>query len=370
MVVTRNSPTAREYFGRFDIPLVKFNPPPPDSTVFVDFVTGKPIDFAPRDPTQAFAAYAFQLAKYPFLDNGFDIPCPLPEDLAMPFGEFVKKYDLDPLVMTAAKLCQGFGDVLAQPTLYVMKNFGTTALAGFAEGFLVPESGDNSELYVKALAELNDDVLLGSSVISAWRDVNCVKVLIQTPSGQKLVEAKKLLVTIPPTLENLKGFDLDATEQSLFSQFGYSAWCTFILRDSGIPDNCYITNLGAGRQQSLPKLPAIYEITPSGVPNHVNLKYGSPTALPDEFVKADVMASLARLRSAGTFPITTPDIALFSSHTPFRLTAPVSAISSGFYKQLEALNGHRSTFYTGAAFQAHDSSLIWEYTDALLHKYF
>jgi hypothetical protein len=127
--------------------------------------------------------------------------------------------------------------------------------------------------------------------------------------------------------------------------------------------------VGVGTPQHLPRLPAIYEITPTGIPNLVNVKYGSPVALSDEDVTADVMAGLSRLRGAGTVRTDLePQVALYSSHTPFELTVPVSAIQSGFYGRLNALNGHRGTFYTGAAFQAHDASLLWEYTDRVLRK--
>ncbi|KAM7212971.1 hypothetical protein V8F06_011625 [Rhypophila decipiens] len=65
-----------------------------------------------------------------------------------------------------------------------------------------------------------------------------------------------------------------------------------------------------------------------------------------------------------------PEFALFASHDPFGLTVSVEAIREGFYDKLNALNGHRNTFYTGAAYQAHDASLLFEYTDGLLRKFF
>jgi hypothetical protein len=106
------------------------------------------------------------------------------------------------------------------------------------------------------------------------------------------------------------------------------------------------------------------------MPNLFNLKYGSPVVLSDDQVKANVFSSLDLLRTAGTFQTTTPEIAFYSRHTPFELTVPASAIASGFYRQLNALQGHRDTFYTGAAFDTHDSSLLWQYTDTILPKVF
>ena len=35
----------------------------------------------------------------------------------------------------------------------------------------------------------------------------------------------------------------------------------------------------------------------------------------------------------------------------------------GFYDDLYALQGYRSTWYTGAAFHVHDSSRLWNFTE-------
>jgi hypothetical protein len=59
-------------------------------------------------------------------------------------------------------------------------------------------------------------------------------------------------------------------------------------------------------------------------------------------------------------------IAVFSNHAPYELTVSSSDIASGFYGDLYALQGRNNTFHTGAAFQAHSSSLIWQYTETLL----
>jgi hypothetical protein len=371
--VWNNLPIVNEYFARFNIPLVNVNvlaSNPGLTTLFVDFTTGKQVDFTPPDPTPAFIAYAAQLAKYPFLENGFDLPDPVPADLLLPFGDFVAKYDLHAMVMFVFAIGQGYGDLLSQPTLYVMKLVGATVLRSLSEGFLATAHADNSEIYVKALAELGSDALLNSQIIATKRGGNSIKVLIKTPSGLKLVKAKRLLVTIPPKLDNLQGFDLDTTEASLFSQFHNAAYYTFVFRNTGIPQDTSLLNIGVNTSESLPNLPGIYAINPTGIPNLVNVKYGSPTVLPDDQVKSDVFHSLALLRTAGTVQTTTPEIAFYSAHVPFELTVSVSAIANGFYRHLNALQGHRNTFYTGAAFDTHDSAGLWKYTDTILPKVF
>ena len=100
---------------------------------------------------------------------------------------------------------------------------------------------------------LVDDVLLNSKVISTDRSGKDVKVLVQTPKGVKLVLAKKIVISIPPLLSNLAGFDLYDTERSLFSQFTSGAYYTGLIRHAGIPDDVVITAVGANTSYNLPQ---------------------------------------------------------------------------------------------------------------------
>lgn len=154
-----NTPLVKSYFGRFNIPLTTLSNTatgPSLQEYYVDFRTGKNVtDYVPTDPTAAFGMYAAQLAKYPFLNTpGWDLPNPVPAELLVPFGDFVRKYNLDGAVFTLNEYAQGFGDILSIPTLYVLKYFGQAVLAGAQTGFLTTARHDNSELYRKARAEL------------------------------------------------------------------------------------------------------------------------------------------------------------------------------------------------------------------------
>lgn len=195
VVVWHNTSLVKSYFTRFNIPLVDV-PNTPLPTEHVDFRTGKVVTgYAPSDPTAALTEYGAQLAKYPYLDDGFSLPDPVPADLLLPFGDFVKKYAIGNAVNICYNYAQGFGDLLSHTTLYVFKVCGLTILQG---GFLTSANQDNSELYEKAQAELSQDVLLESRVIAMDRSSSGVKVLVQTPSGVKLILANKIIIAIPP----------------------------------------------------------------------------------------------------------------------------------------------------------------------------
>jgi len=96
-------------------------------------------------------------------------------------------------------------------------------------------------------------VFLNSKVIATDRNGNdCVKVLIQTTEGVKLIVAKKLLISIPPLISNLAGFDLSPTEHNLFAQWANGAYYTALVRNTGIPDNVVVMGVGAGTPYNLP----------------------------------------------------------------------------------------------------------------------
>lgn len=369
VIVFHNLDIVKKYFARFNVPLTTASfAAPGQVNEYVDFTTGKVVaGYAPANSSAALAGYAAQLAKYPYVEAGFDLPYPVPADLLLPFGDFVKKYNLQSLVGFLFGFAQGLGNLLEQYTLYVFKNFGLGILQDLQIGFLTTARQDNSEIYVKALAELRDNVLLQSHVIATDRSSNDgVKVLVKTPTGPKLIIAKKLLITIPPKLNNLRGFDLSSNETTLFSQFLNSAYYTALIRHTSIPPNTSLTNIGANTLYNLPPLPGLYTITPTRVPGLYDVKVGSATALSDAQVKALIRDSVARLRPAGTFNTTRLQFAAYENHTPFELTVPKDAIAGGFYKRLYALQGQRHTWYTGAAFHTHDSSLLWQFTEGLI----
>ncbi|CZR51449.1 uncharacterized protein PAC_01325 [Phialocephala subalpina] len=102
------------------------------------------------------------------VERGF-IPDPVPEDLLMPFGDFVKKYSLEAAVYTIFQLSQSMGDIYHTLTLYVMKVIGLDLLKNLESGFLTTARHDNSEPYQKAQATLSKDPLLNSTVIGMDR---------------------------------------------------------------------------------------------------------------------------------------------------------------------------------------------------------
>ncbi|EEP77557.1 predicted protein [Uncinocarpus reesii 1704] len=355
----------REYFKRLGVPFQKTHLEGGEGDkLYADFRTGEFIDYKPPNMTMALASYAQQAAKYPQLQKGFFFREPVPEDLLLPFAEFIKKYNIGDAIEIIYTYCQGFGDLLKRLTLYVFKTFDLTVLRDLQNGYLIPTSGDNHEVYDKAFEIIKSDVLFRSRVERVHRGLDYVTVVVNTASGTRIIRARKLLVSIAPTLDNLGGFDLDMEEESIFKHFKTTGYYTSVVKVPGLRKFDSLTNFNPNTAYNLPKLPGIYWVTPTA-PDKYDIKYGSPRALGDDYVKADIIRTMKRFQAPGSEE---PEIVAWSSHTPFGATVSRDAIKSGFYERLYSLQGRRNTYYTGAAFHAHNSGLLWRFTEEVLQE--
>jgi hypothetical protein len=374
VVVFHDLPVVNDYFARFGVPTFAISPADLGGpSVNVDFRTGTQLTgYTPPSPAalgQALGTYFgyLQQLKYSYydLDSGFDLPQPIPPDLLLPFGDFVTKYSLQAMVNMAFSFGQGLGDFLALPTVYVLKNFSAQVLSSiFANRFLVCPLG-NSAIYEAATSFLGDDVLFGAEIEDTVRHHNGVNLRVETAHGRYEIRCKKLLVTCPPTLDNLRVLELDDLERSTFGRFNSSSYYTGLVRLTGVPAGLAVSNLGAATPYNLPPLPGIYGLNPSQVPGLWNVKYGSPTRLTDNDVKRRIVADIERLHDPVTFP-TPPrvtEFATFAGHNPFELRVSADRIGAGFYSTLGSLQGRNHTYYNGAAFHTHDSSVLWQFTN-------
>jgi hypothetical protein len=296
----------------------------------------------------------------------------------MPWGVFSKKHGIDAFSYILFSYLQGSGNLLAQPALYVLKYFALVdvqTLAGLRPGFLTTAAHNNQALYDIALARLQagvngSAVALSSEVTRIERSESSVSVSVSTPGGAKTVRAEQLVVAIPPTLHNLVslGLDLTANEHALFAQFNNSYYWDMVVSGSGLPDDVSVNDVDFAAPNGIPVLPGLYSIDATGLPGLHTAYFGSPHYMSDAQVKAATVAALGRLAHAnewdnGTFA---PQIVEFHNHSPYLLTVSVEAVRKGFYRRLNALQGAKSTWWTGAAWQAHDSSMIWNFTETVV----
>jgi flavin-dependent amine oxidoreductase len=365
VVVWEDEPLVHDYFGRFDVGLTRIAGGG-GTTMYVDFRTGRPVDYTPPAPA-ALPAYLETVSRFGPIDTVIDLPDPVPPELVAPFAEFVRRHDFGSVVPLVFNYGQGIGDVLGLPALYAINTFGPGVARNIlARSFLTTAARDNSLLYERATAHLGEDVLLEARAVRAERSAAGVRVLVTTPDGPCLIVARELLVTAPPLPRSFEGFDLDPAERAVFGQFVPGAYYTAVARLSGLPAGVSLGNVAAETPYHLPPLPGLYGVGPTAAPGLYNVKYGSPVPLRDAVVRREIRAGLERVARAGTYPVVFEGLEAYSSHTPFELHVPPRAIADGFYRRLNALQGHRHTYYAGAALASHNSTRIWTALERLL----
>ncbi|KAK3332341.1 hypothetical protein B0T19DRAFT_457001 [Cercophora scortea] len=198
----------------------------------------------------------------------------------------------------------------------------------------------------------------------------------KTPTGLQTIKASKLLISAPPTLENMAPLLLDSREIPLFSSFKSQGYFVGMVNVTGFAPGDEFYNMAPGATYSLPQLPALYQISPTSVAGIYQVNYGAQEDYyPEMLVKADIIATVERVRRSvlgATVAQHLPPVKLlaFSSHTPFSLRVSAGEISSGFYTKLDGLQGYRSTWYTGAAFSGHHASHVWKFTEDIVNRRF
>jgi hypothetical protein len=365
-----NEPIVHEWYARFNLTLSKAGlggaTPQP-----VDYRTGKIVQNLPAANQTAVAAalqrYATVLQKYPDLDNGYFFPNPAPKDLYMPFGDFVKKYDIGEAVQFIYGTTSAAGDILKKPAVQLFRTLSLSLLKT-ADNYQASSVGDNSLLYEKATTELlaEKSLLLSSTVLATERvsDSGRVKVLVKTPKGRTLIIAKKLLMTIPPVASSLAEFDACEEELKLFRQFKGLSYYTSVIRNAGTGTQL-IQSIAVDKPYALPPMPALINTIP--VPSNPSLSivfYGTELGqiFSDDEVKAAIVADLKRYQKANGIKPTEPEFMVFSNHSPYNLQVSGEATKNGFYQKLYALQGERNTYWSGATWKSHDSSSTWAFT--------
>jgi hypothetical protein len=179
---------------------------------------------------------------------------------------------------------------------------------------------------------------------------------------------KKLLITIPPKLDLLASFDLQEQERDVFARFINAGYYSALIKNTGVPEGLFIYNYAPDTPYNLPAIPGIYLMQPTAIPGVKAIYYGADVSnatypLSDDFIKGELVASIKRLQAANPdkFNATEPEFVVYTSHAPFYVQATSEDIKARIYDEMNALQGLKSTYWSGAAFRAHDSSALWQF---------
>lgn len=368
-----------EYFERLGVPLAS-TPQTTDATgqtaLNADFALGiaaPPANVSLTAIGVAIQRYAEYLAaNFSTVYPGYFLPDPVPEDLLMPYGDFMTKYGLDPIVNLINTYIQP-AESWREPALFPLKLLNSDPLQGITSGFKVTR--DVNDLYRAAASVLgNNSVLLNSSIVSLKRGNGSegggvVEAIVSTPTGPKRILASKLLMTAPPVAANLAGWDADPeAELALFSKFKTQQYHAGVIRNTALP-NVTLQNVGFTTPFNIPALPALFNVVPTNFGDGTAVAYYTARERVDvATAQADTLATLARLAAGGVIGSAPTEILAWYDHMNVRMYVEAEDIRSGFYSQLYGLQGQRNTYWSGAAWVAQASSPIWDYTKSVVEE--
>lgn len=363
----------------------------PNTDAYIDFTTGLPVkDYTAPGPDEMFPAIQRYLdAIEPYEDmvlpGFFNFPDKdsIPEDLLMPFRDFVEKYDLEAAVPQLwDATAQGIGDTMDVPTLWVIQAVAVPmakALLGAAAA-AVPASGRLFDLFDAVAEFLGDDVLYSSTVVSAKRNrgkKTGVTLKVENAATGELtcIEAKRLLIAIEPTPENMAPFRPDGVERKVFEKIGFSTVYAGILQHPSLQVNtAYTDRLPSTGPSNFTEFPVAAQV---GRIDHLGdtkdlFQFTAVGTEEDteESIKALIARSIDAMIEAGTIPASEGELTFsaFADHGKMHPRVTAEDLRAGFIQKQLALQGHRSTWYTGAAFSAGFSTVLWEYNKVLLPK--
>ncbi|KAH8774471.1 hypothetical protein F5883DRAFT_627740 [Diaporthe sp. PMI_573] len=356
---------AREFFARLGVETAlprRFS----RETQYVDFSAAQPLaNFT--GPTAAAQRAALEkyvalcelyehmiVPGYDQFPEGGDIP----EDLLMKFGDFAIKHGiLDALPII-------FGGQMGRVMLG-------------RESAMVPATFRNQDLYDAAATLLGDDVLYNTVVDSMMRTNEGVTVTVVNTEGKKSTfKAKKLLVAIVPVLGNLNGFDLDEQEIDVFSRWRYNRLYAGVVQNPSLPINGTLYNLPlAAAPSNYLTYPAVnftsrFDAYGPGVPLFRIMITGDERMTPFSAVSM-AQRDFSNMVEAGIMPTSERENLEFlalANHGAMGVRVTAEELREGFIQNQYALQGRRSTWFTGGAFASHFQTNLWEYNELLLPK--
>ncbi|KAH8909075.1 FAD/NAD(P)-binding domain-containing protein [Coniochaeta sp. PMI_546] len=386
---------AMDFIDRFNLTVTPGLAPRGDTvTKYVDFKTGKElVNFTTPDVGTEIGAIA---AMYNVLTSkGYDkmiepgfwnLPAgpDIPDDLLLPIGEFAKKYNV-----TAAlpRMYESTGGGPAAQQKKFLNVMTLTFLQSFSPGWmqvflgtigLYHIEGGNQLLYTKIADLLGQDVLTNTVVLASERTDTGVNMIVSGLKGTKIIKAKKLLLAIPPTRENLIPFDLNSEETALFAKPMYGRYGTAIVSHPSLPKGVELRNMptSAVKDPYAPFLETPHILSFSSYGNDTDLfsigTSGNPYLLyGPSAATAVAQQNLQTMAGAGTIPSLKGKpltVVEWSDHGPGGFGVTAADMRAGWMSKMYGLQGKRSTWFTGNAIAIDFSTQLWKMNDEVLKR--
>ncbi|KAI1378440.1 FAD/NAD(P)-binding domain-containing protein [Hypoxylon crocopeplum] len=366
-----DAPVSRAFFTRLNITFGTGIFPTSREPVYIDFRDGSIL--ANYSIPTLNDDYVRELHKYPYLENGIELPDPVPEELLLTWSEYMKKFNITDDAYSTYSRPAVAGDLTQVLSLFVFNNLNTVMIEEEVEGRSIANvNGDHAELYRNALAELGSDVLLNSTVITGqrgWTASEGVRLCVNTPQGVKQIVANQLVFAAPPVLDNMRPFGLDKHEEKIISKFAGGDYYTGIVTNMGLPTTNSYVNRGVNTESNVAALPGAVMFNPTPVEGTYYYWYSALNPMTQAEVEAATRSTLKRLQVsvAGANTAAEPEFVAFNSHTPLHPSADANAIRRGVYRDMYDLQGYRNTWYT-SSLMVTGSPQLWNTTSLLLPR--
>ena len=314
----------------------------------------------------AFEALYAYVSQFPWL-NTADIPEEVPEELLIPFSDFIVKYNLSALndvVFTPVLFNGGLGYYSKLTTIYALLNLSpsilalfnptTTSLAGFnpAEGCADLYAG--IEEYIG-----KENVIRNANTHRVDRSRNGEVKLRVSIDGAKAVSVScnHLIIAFPETLESLHFMDLDFAEYEVFKHVLTRSYYDFAVDVTGPLENTTFSfaNVNAVDEGAFPSSPAVLSferMIPYGP--LAGVAFAEPSVCPYE-VESVIRAQIKEIPDS----LFTADVVALNRHV-FQPHFTAEAIRSGVYNSLAALQGFKNTYWLSALVGYADSTVLWQ----------
>ncbi|KAI1213206.1 FAD/NAD(P)-binding domain-containing protein [Annulohypoxylon truncatum] len=366
-----DNPNSRYFFNRLNISVSQGTFPSSKASLYIDFTDGTQLtNYSVPTIKQD---YINELHKYPYIENGLELPDPVPEDLLLPWQEYMDKFNLTDDAYSTYSRPAATGDLTKTLALYVFNNLNTVMIEEEVDGkTIVNADGDYGEPYRVALNEFGDNVLLNSTVTSGTRGNTTsdgVTLCVSTPQGNKQIVAKQLIFAAPPVMENLGVFGLDQKEEAIFSKFAGGMFYTGVVTNIGLPANNSYVNRGASTDYHVYSVPGNVMFNPTKVEGTYYYWYTSLEPMTQQQVESATRDTLKLLQKSvkGSSTEAEPNFVAYNSHAPLHPTTDADSIRAGIYRDYYNIQGYRNTWYTGSLLVT-GSPQLWNITAQLLPK--
>ena len=314
----------------------------------------------------------------------FFAPGTIPEELLTPF-EFAVERNLTaaiPLMQVISNI--GVGGLSNYLTFQVLHTFGHVVTRETLNSSLfVPANHSNSYLYEQAYNLLKEDVLISSEATAVHRTDTGVSLLVSARNGtRKLIKAKQLLFTPPPSIENLALYGLDANETAALSTFTKTWSFAAVARIPAITPgtNYYWTSPEAVPDNQLGIRNGPWALAVTTAPNvpageHLfEVLFASNDAYTHDQAKSKITAEIQQAIEAGSVSAgsggtdCTVEYVAFADHNSILWRQNKTTLQGGIVQDVYKLQGRRSTWFTGGLWSEDYSGNVWAFTDTVVPR--